>query len=108
MGWGRLFLLGDVGQQLDLREQQQELETLRSSVSIERRMREGADEMIGRLRRENQEIKLYLAAVVRLLIAKQVVRLDEIRTIVESLDRDDQKADGTFTGPIAPERSSDR
>src|SRR5262245_41192532 len=102
MGWGRLFLLGDVGQQLDLRDQQDELETLRSNVSIERRMREGADEMIGRLRLENQEIKLYLAAVVRLLLAKQVVTIDEIRTIVDTLDRDDQKSDGTFSGPIVP------
>jgi len=104
MGWGRLFLLGDVGQQLDLREQQEELETLRSNISIERRMRESADEIIGRLRRENHEIRLHLAAVVRLLLTKQIVTIDEIGKIVDTLDREDQKSDGTFSGPIVPGR----
>jgi len=102
MGWGRMLLLGDVGQQLDLADHREDLEQLRTGISIERAMREGADEMIGRLRRENQEVKLYLAAVVRLLLAKNVVTIDEIRRIVDTLDREDRTADGAYAGPVMP------
>lgn len=102
MGWGRMLLLGNVGQQLDLADHRAALDQLNSGISIERAMREGADEMIGRLRRENNEIKLYLAAVVRLLLAKNLVTVDEIRRIVDALDREDDKADGVYSGPVVP------
>lgn len=103
MGWGRMLLLGNIGQQLDLSDHRKDLEELRTGIGIERALREGADEMIGRLRRENNEIKLYLAAVVRLLIAKDVVTVDEIRRIVDALDVEDRKADGVYDGPVVPE-----
>ena len=54
MGWGRMLLLGDVGQQLDIKDQRDALEEMQTSISIERAMREGADELIGRLKRENR------------------------------------------------------
>jgi len=98
-----MLLLGDIGQQLDLKDQQSDLEELRTGISIERAMREGADDMIGRLRRENDELKLYLAALVRLLLAKKVVTVDEIKRIVETLDREDSKPDGVFGGRVVPD-----
>jgi hypothetical protein len=98
-----MLLLGDIGQQLDLKDHQSDLEELRTGISIERSMREGADEMIGRLRRENDELKLYLAALVRLLLAKKVVTADEIKRIVETLDREDSKPDGVFSGRVVPD-----
>jgi hypothetical protein len=103
MGWGRMLLLGDIGQQLDLKDQQSDLEELRTGISIERAMREGADEIIGRLRRENDELKLYLAALVRLLLAKKVVTVDEVKRIVETLDGEDSKPDGVFGGRVVPD-----
>jgi hypothetical protein len=103
MGWGRMLLLGDVGQQLDIKDQREALEEMQTSISIERAMREGADELVGRLKRENQELKLYLAAVVRLLLAKKVVTVAEITNIVDVLDREDGKKDGDFGGPVVPE-----
>jgi len=104
MGWGRMLLLGDVGQQLDIKDQRDALEELHTSVAIERAMREGADELLGRVRRENQELKLYLAAVVRLLLAKKIVTVAEITSIVDVLDREDGKADGNFDGKLVPEK----
>jgi hypothetical protein len=103
MGWGRMLLLGNIGQQMDLSDQRTELERLERGISVERALREGADEMIGRLRRENNELKLYLAAIVRLLLAKDVVTVDEIRRIVDALDREDEKRDGAYGGPVLPE-----
>jgi hypothetical protein len=103
MGWGRMLLLGNIGQQMDLSDQRAEIERLERGISVERALREGADEMIGRLRRENNEFKLYLAALVRLLLAKNVVTLDEIRQIVDVLDREDAARDGAYAGPVVPE-----
>lgn len=102
MGWGRMLLLGNVGQQMDLSEHRDELEKLTTRVGVERALREGADQMIGQLRRENNELKLYLAALVRLLVSKHVVSVDEIRAIVDALDREDNKADGVYEGPVVP------
>lgn len=102
MGWGRMLLLGDVGQQMDLRDQKDALEELQTSIGIERAMREGADDLIGRLRRDNQELKLYLAAVVRLMLAKKLVTTAEIKNIVDALDGEDGKTDGSFGGPVVP------
>ena len=103
MDWGRMLLLGDVGQQIDVTELREELERLTTRLGMERALREGADEMIGRLRRENNEVKLYLAAVVRLLVSRKVVSPAEIRQIVEALDREDGSSDGAYEGPLAPE-----
>jgi hypothetical protein len=103
MGWGRTLLLGNIGQQMDLSDQRAEIERLERGISVERALRDGADEMIGRLRRENNELKLYLAALVRLLLAKKVVTLDEIRQIVDVLDREDAAQDGAYAGPVVPE-----
>jgi hypothetical protein len=98
-----MLLLGNIGQQLDLSDHRAELERLERGISVERALREGADEMIGRLRRDNNELRLYLAAIVRLLLAKDVVTLDEIRQIVDALDREDEQLDGAYGGPVVPE-----
>jgi hypothetical protein len=97
-----MFLLGNIGQQLDLSEHARELESLKTEVGFERALREGADEMIGRLKREHAEVKMYLAALVRLLQAKRVVTVDEIRQIVDVLDNEDGAADGAYDGPVVP------
>ena len=89
---------------MDITEHREALEKLRTGLGIERALREGADEMIGRLRRENDELKLYLAAVVRLLIARKVVSAADIRTIVDALDREDDKVDGRYAGPIVSDQ----
>ena len=48
MGWGRMFLLGDVGQQLDIQEQREELRRLRRSVREAQRVKNGQDERASR------------------------------------------------------------
>ena len=41
-------------------------------------------------------------ALVRFLVSKKVVAADEIREIVEGLDREDAKTDGVYGGPVVP------
>jgi hypothetical protein len=48
-------------------------------------------------------LKLYLAAVLRLLVAKKVATADEIKAVVAAIDREDGVADNRFTGRMLPE-----
>lgn len=52
------------------------------------------------LHAENDELKLYLAAVVRLLVDKRVCTVDEIKSIVHELDSADGAVDGKMQGHI--------
>ena len=100
MGWGRYLLLGELGQQLDISDQKVELERLRAEV--QRRDPPSLDPApaIERLQQENDELRLYLAAVVRCLLAKQVISGDELKRIVDLVDAEDGARDGRFSGPI--------
>lgn len=100
MGWGRYLLLGELGQQLDISDQKVELERLRAEV--QRRDPASLDPApaIQRLQQENDELRLYLAAVIRCLVSKQVISGGELKQIVELVDAEDGARDGRFSGPI--------
>lgn len=100
MGWGRMFLLGNIGQQLDIRDVTTQIEELQTGLGIERALGEKSDELLGRLKRENDELKLYLAALVRLLTSKGAVTADEVKAMVDAIDREDGSADGRLSGTI--------
>ena len=101
MGWGRLFLLGNVGQQMDIEELRSGLRRMRrnaaahSAISAQKQA-----EVLQGLEAENAELKLYLAALVRLLVAKGVVSADELRQVVEAVDAEDGQADGRLDGKV--------
>lgn len=100
MGWGRLFLLGDIGQQFDLQEAQEAIAETRTDVA---RLQVGGDETAKHLRRleaENDELKLYLAAVVRLLRQKKLLTASEIEAMVSAIDHSDGSLDGRLAGGI--------
>jgi len=100
MGWGRYFLLGDLGQQLDLSDQKEEIDRWREEMLRSRASGPGsADEFI-RLQAENDELRLYLAAVIRILISKRVVTQSEVKQIVDAIDAEDGTVDGKFTGNL--------
>lgn len=100
MGWGRMLLLGNVGQQLDIRDTQRALAQMSAQLRATGRFEHEAAKRIDELGQENAELKLYLAAVVRLLVAKGTVSSDELKDIVDAIDRSDGKADGQFDGKI--------
>jgi hypothetical protein len=43
-----------------------------------------------------------MAAVLRLLVAKTLATVDEIKTMVAAVDCEDGVADNKFTGPMLP------
>ena len=89
MGWGRMLLLGNLGQQLDIEEQRQEIQELRSRVRSESRGAVQSIEVrLDILERQSDEMKLYLAALVRYLAAKGQIDLKEFGALVEEYSED--------------------
>ena len=100
MGWGRYLLLGNLGQQLDISDQEQELENLKSEL---RRSRGSSPEVSGeiaRLQAEIDEMRLYLTALVRLLASKGVVTQEDIKRFVDLIDMEDGTRDGRYSRPM--------
>lgn len=102
MGWGRMLLLGNVGQQLDIQDAEQALASLRTEVESATQADATLSRRLELLTAENAELKLYLAAIIRLLVAKGTVTDAELRLIVDSLDREDGRADGRYDGKLRP------
>lgn len=103
MGWGRMLLLGDIGQQLDLQDQREEIASLRRelrSASV-RPANDGVDRRIARLERENDELRLYLAALIRHLTGKGVIAAADLQEIVRAIDAEDGQIDGRYGGEMA-------
>lgn len=86
MGWGRMMLLGNVGQQLDIGELETAVTEMQNAVLDNQRTDLDQAKSIAALQRENQELKLYLATVVRLLVSKGVLQPAEVETIVRAIE----------------------
>lgn len=103
MGWGRMLFLGNWGQQMDIEEQRQEIESLREQMFHAGAGSRDTTDLKGRvlqLERENNELRLYLASLVRYLGHKGVLHQDEFRSLVEAVDQEDGRADGGYKGGV--------
>ena len=98
MGWGRMLLLGNWGQQMNIQDQKKEIEALRTEVSRQKRST-GADR-IAELERENAEMRLYLAALIRYLISNGTIDLNDFRVLIDEIDRADGRHDGGYEGKV--------
>jgi hypothetical protein len=103
MGFGRMFLLGDWGNQMDIQDQKAEIEELQLQVNnaIATRDTTSLDERIFLLEKENGELRLYLTALIRHMGHKGILRQDEFRMLVEAIDNEDGSSDGSYKGKIA-------
>lgn len=107
MGWGRLLLLGNIGQQLDLSDRKAEIDELRLELEQNRALTMGKPVDLGPLEREvrtlhneNDELRLYLTAIVRLLVSKGTVTQEELIEIVNAVDSEDGLPDGRYSGNV--------
>ena len=87
MGWGRFLLLGDVGQQLDLRDQQAEMQRLRANVAGQHHLDARQDEQIRQLQDETVELKLTLNRLAQLLVSRGVLAAEDVEQLAENLKR---------------------
>lgn len=102
MGWGRMLLLGDWGQQMDIQDQKSEIESLKDQLETKDRVQDSSTlrARIAQLEMQNGELRLYLASLIKYLGHKGVLRQDEFRTLVEAIDNEDGSQDGSFQGRI--------
>lgn len=101
MGWGRMLLLGDWGQQLDIQDQRREIDELRAQLHTGSKMGNATlEHRVYQLEQENSELRLYLASLIKYLGHKGVLKKDEFRTIVDAVDLEDGAEDGGYRGKI--------
>jgi len=88
MGWGRTLLLGDIGNRLDIQDTEDDVARLRASLA-EKELRDlDQEDRLDALARENDQLKLYLASLLRLLVKKDVLTSAELKTFVAVIDAD--------------------
>ena len=92
MEW-RLLLGGDWGQNAAILEHQDRIARMRRSLAQTWGKDMDQDAQIAALWRENQDLKVGVASLVRLMLAKGVVGEDEVSELVEVLER---------TEPVTP------
>ncbi len=86
MGWGRMLLLGNVGQQLDIGDLNSAVGEMQSAMSQEQAVDREQAQDIEHLKQENQQLKLYLATLLRLLASKGVLQPEEIEATVRAIE----------------------
>ncbi len=86
MGWGRMLLLGNVGQQLDIGDLENAVGEMQGAIWQEQKLDREQAQDIERLKQENHELKLYMATLLRLLASKGVLKPEEIETTVRAIE----------------------
>lgn len=100
MGWGRTLFLGDIGNRLDIEDTERDIQQMKHRLSSAQNKDASQDHIISELIIEHAQAKLYLASLVRLLLAKGSITKEELETMVDAIDTEDGKADGMFHGDI--------
>jgi hypothetical protein len=98
MGWGRTLLLGDIGNRLDIADTEREIADLKREIAGALDKDMSQDEVMRRLVAENAELKLYFVSLIRLLTKKGSISREELQSVVASVDAEDGRVDGKFSG----------
>ena len=95
MGWGSYLLLGDLGQQLDIMQQRDEMERLRAAVAEAKNKPapSGDSERIAQLEFELDEMRLYVVSL---------VSREDLERMLKMVDGLDGKEDGRHSGDEPP------
>ena len=81
-----MMLLGNVGQQLDIGDIENAVTEMQGAFLDNQRVDLDQAKSIAALKRENRDLKLYLATLIRLLVSKGVVKPEEIETVVRAIE----------------------
>ncbi len=87
MGWGRMMLMGNVGQQLDIQDLGNAVSQLQTVLAQTQNLDRRQERTLDELRHENHELKLYLATLVHLLVAKGLIKQEEVDAAVHAIDK---------------------
>ncbi len=86
MGWARTLLLGDIGNRLDIDDVEQDVESVKQHLQDQRSIDNSQDAALSRLQKENDDLKLCVTGLLRLLVSKNVVTTDELNRFVNLVD----------------------
>jgi len=100
MGWARTLILGDAGNRLDIHDCEEDIKILKTSLMEIHTDSQSQDEELLKLRRESDQLKLYLAAVIRLLAARNVLTVEQLQKMVNIIDSEDGAIDGKIREDI--------
>jgi len=81
-----MLLLGNVGQQLDISDLSNEVARMQGAFANNLDLDREQAEAIKHLQAENRELKLYLATLLKLLVAKGVLKPEEVETTVQAIE----------------------
>jgi hypothetical protein len=95
-----MLLLDDLGQQHDLVEHIAEIKILQQRLNKTAKCQASVGDELRRLIAENNELKLYVATIFRLLLDKEIINLEEVEALVSAIDREDGAEDGRRKGPV--------
>lgn len=100
MGWGRTFLLGDIGNRMDISDCEEDIRVLKQSLMEMYQEEHEVDAELRTVQMENNQLKLYLAAVIRLLTNNGVIAREDIQKMVDIIDAEDGAMDGKARGDL--------
>ena len=81
------MLLGNVGQQLDIQDLENAIGQMQADAARTQNLDRTQEQIIDQLKAENHELKLYLATLVKLLVARGVIRQEEVDTAVQAIEK---------------------
>lgn len=87
MSWGRMLLLGNVGQQIDIEEIEEDVARLRARLRSQQLTDGSQDEALLALRREVTDLQLVVAELARLLVAGGTLPAEAVERVVRGVDR---------------------
>ncbi len=86
MGWARTLFLGDIGNRLDIADTERDVSKIRMKLNRQRGRDTSQDKAIEQLRRENEDLELCIAALVKTLERKGVLSSDEVTELVNLIE----------------------
>ena len=86
MGWARTLLLGDIGNRLDIGDAEQDIAALRERLRDKARTDRSQDARLEALERENDDLKLCLATLGRVLVTRGVVSARDLSGFADLID----------------------
>ena len=88
MGWARTLLLGDIGNRMDIADAERDVADVRRQLRAGQQHDASQDEVIRRLRAENEQLEVGFAALVKTLEGKGILSADEVQRLVRLVDDD--------------------
>ena len=88
MGWMRTLFMGDMAQNLEIEELRERLNQMRGEKAPAARTQE---KQIEALQEETHELKVRLAVLIKLLVAKNVLAAQEIASMIAALEPEGPK-----------------